>query len=169
MSKAFTRESDDETDEPPARAHGAELPEGARNYMTPAGAARQKDELDRLTHVERPALLAAGDPRALHALDHRLAFLRRRLEAQEIVDPASQPPGIALFGAEIVVHDEDGNSRRYRIVGVDEVDPPHGDVSWVSPLARALLGARVGDVVTVRSPRGDEELEVMEIGYRGGE
>jgi transcription elongation factor GreB len=169
MSKAFTRESDDDVEDQPARSYGAELPEGARNYATPAGAARQKDELDRLTHVERPALLAAGDTRALHELDRRLAFLRRRIEALEIVDPASQPPGVALFGATVVVEDEDGKERRYRIVGVDEVDPPRGDVSWVSPLAKALLGARVGDVVTVRSPRGDEELEVMAIGYRGAE
>jgi len=169
MSKAFTRESDNDVDDGPARSYGAELPAGARNYVTPAGAVRQKDELDRLMHVDRPALIAAADARALHELDRRLAFLHRRIEALEIVDPASQPPGVALFGATIVLRDEDGKERRCRIVGVDEANPERGDVSWVSPLAKALLGAKVGDVVTVRSPRGDEEIEVIEIGYRGGE
>ena len=167
MSKAFTRESDDAPDELPARSYGAELPDGAPNYMTAAGAARQRDELDRLTRVARPALLAAADPRALHELDRRIAFLRRRVEAVEVVDPASQPPGVALFGATIGLRDEDGEERRCRIVGVDEANPARGDVSWVSPLAKALLGARVGEVVTVRSPRGDEEIEVLEIGYLG--
>ena len=74
-----------------------------------------------------------------------------------------------LFGATIVLRDEDGKERTCRIVGVDEANPARGDVSWVSPLAKALLGATVGEVVTVRSPRGDEETEVIEIGYRGGE
>jgi transcription elongation factor GreB len=166
MSKAFTREPEDEVDDRPARSFGAELPEGARNYTTPAGAARQREELDRLAHVERPALLAAGDTRALHELDRRLAFLRRRVEALEVVDPASQPPGVALFGAAVRLRDDDGHERRCRIVGVDEANPARGDVSWFSPLARALLGARVGEVVTVRSPRGDEELEVVAIDSR---
>ena len=169
MSKAFTRESDDGIDDSPARSYGAELPPGARNYATPAGAARQRDEVERLTNVDRPALIASADTRALHELDRRLAFLRRRIEALEIVDPASQPPGIVLFGATIVLRDEDGKERTCRIVGVDEANPARGDVSWVSPLAKALLGAKVGEVVTVRSPRGDEEIEVIEIGYRGGE
>lgn len=167
MSKAFTRESDDDQDEGPARSYGAELPAGARNYSTPAGAARQKSDLDRLSHVDRPLLLASGDTRALHELDRRIAFVRRRIEAIEVVDPASQPPGAVLFGATVGLRDEDGNPRRCRIVGVDEASPARGDVSWVSPLAKALLGAKVGDVVTVRSPRGDEELEVIEIGYPG--
>ncbi|MEO5725355.1 MAG: transcription elongation factor GreB, partial [Byssovorax sp.] len=126
MSKAFTRESDDDGDDQPARSYGAELPAGARNYATPSGAARQKDELDHLTRVDRPALLAAGDTRALHELDRRLAFLRRRVEALEIVDPAIQPPGVALFGAAVVVRDEDGHERRCRIVGVDEANPARG-------------------------------------------
>ncbi len=165
MSKAFTREADTDSDDVPVRTYGAELPPGARNYATPAGAARQKEELDRLTHVDRPALIAAADTRALHELDRRLAFLRRRVEALEVVDPASQPHGIVLFGATVGLRDEEGHERRCRVVGVDEANPALGDVSWVSPLAKALLGAKVGEVVTVRSPRGDEELEVIEIGY----
>ena len=165
MSKAFTRETDDDLDDVPARSYGAELPAGARNYATPAGAARQKNELDHLIHIDRPALLAAADTRALHEIDRRIAFLRRRIEALEIVDPASQPPGVVLFGATIVLRDEDGKERSCRIVGVDEANPARGDVSWLSPLAKALLGAKVGDVVTVRSPRGEEEIEVIEIGY----
>jgi transcription elongation factor GreB len=165
MSKAFTRESDEDGDHAPARPLGAELPAGARNYMTPAGAARLREELERLSQVERPGLAAAGDARALREADRRIAFLGRRLEALEVVDPAGQPAGRALFGATVTVRDEGGAERRYRLVGVDEADPGRGDVSWLSPIAKALLGAQVGDVVVARSPRGDEELEVVQVSY----
>ena len=165
MSKAFTRESDEDADDAPARPLGSELPPGAKNYMTPAGAARLREALERLSRVERPALVAAGDARALREVDRRIAFLGRRLEALEIVDPARQPPGRALFGATITVRDEGGAERRYRLVGADEADPQRGDVSWLSPIARALLGTQVGDVVIARSPRGDEELEVVQVSY----
>ena len=133
--------------------------------MTPEGAARLREEVDRLARSDRPAALAAGDARALREIDRRLAFLGRRLGAVEVIDPASQPPGRVLFGATVAVRAEDGAERRYRIVGVDEADPQRGDVSWRSPMAAALLGAQVGDVVTMRTPRGDEELEVMAVTY----
>jgi transcription elongation factor GreB len=165
MSKAFTRESDDDHDEASERPLGAELPPGMKNYMTPDGAARLRDELDRLAQVERPAALAAADARALREVERRLAFLGRRLGALEVIDPASQPPGRVLFGATVVVRAEDGAEHRYRIVGIDEADARRGDVSWRSPIAAALLGAQVGDVVTVRTPRGAEELEVMAVSY----
>lgn len=163
MSKAFTRESDEEHDDAPARPLGAELPPGVKNYMTPAGAARLREEIERLSKLDRPAVAATDDARALRELDRRLAFLARRLEALEVIDPASQPPGRVLFGATVTVRGEDGAERRYRLVGIDEADPPRGEVSWRSPIATALLGAQVGSVVTVRSPRGDEELEVLAV------
>ena len=165
MSKAFTRESDEEHDDAPARPLGVELPPGVKNYMTPEGAARLRDELERLANVDRPAAAAVGDARALREIDRRRAFLGRRLEALEVIDPASQPPDRVLFGATVIVRGEDGAERRYRLVGVDEADPPRGDVSWRSPIAAALLGAHVGGVVTLRSPRGDEELEVVALRY----
>lgn len=164
MSKAFTREDDQEPDDT-IRPLGPELPAGVKNYVTPEGAARLREEIERLSQVARPALVTAGDTRALHELDRRLAFLGRRLEAAEIIDPASQPPDRVLFGATVTVRADDGAERRYRLVGIDEADPPRGDVSWRSPIAAALLGARVGDVVMLRSPRGDEELEVIAVSY----
>lgn len=163
MSKAFTKECDD--DEPILRPFGAELPAGVKNYITPAGARLLREEIARALHVERPALAAAGDARALRAMDMRLAFLGRRIDAVEIVDPATQPPHLALFGATVTVRDDSGAERRYRLVGVDEADPRRGDVSWLSPIAKALLGKQAGDIVTMRLPRGDEEIEVVEVSY----
>ncbi|AKT41159.1 GreA/GreB family elongation factor [Chondromyces crocatus] len=165
MSKAFTRESDDDLDDVPVRPLGAELPPGVKNYMTPEGAARLRDELERVTRLERPAIVAGGDARALRDLDRRIAFLARRIEALEVIDPARQPTERALFGATVTVRDDEERERNYRLVGVDEAAPSRGDVSWQSPIARALLGAEVGDVVTVKSPRGEEELEVLRVRY----
>ncbi|APR88096.1 Transcription elongation factor GreB [Minicystis rosea] len=164
MSKAFTRESDDD-DDAPARPLGAELPPGVKNYMTPEGAARLREEIDRVTQIDRPAAIAKGDARAIREVDRRLAFLGRRVEALEIIDPTTQPPDRVLFGATVTVRAEDGGERRYRLVGVDEADPARGDVSFRSPIALSLLGAEVGDVVVVRSPRGSEELEVIDVRY----
>lgn len=167
MSKAFTRESDDAPEEPSSRPFGPELPPGVRNYVTPEGARRLQEEIDRLARVDRPAAAAAGDAAALREIDRRLAFLQRRAEVSEMVDPATQPADEVRFGATVVVRDEAGVERRYRLVGIDEADPTRGDVSWLSPIARALLGARAGDDVTWRSPRGDEELEVVRVSYDG--
>lgn len=165
MSKAFTRESDEEHDDAPARSFGPELPPGVKNYMTPAGALRLREEIDRLTKIERPRVAAASDAVALREIDRRLAFLARRLEALQVIDPADQPRGRVLFGATVTVRGESGAEHRYRLVGIDEADPQRGDVSFRSPIATALLGAQVGDVVTVRLPRGDEELEVLAVSY----
>jgi transcription elongation factor GreB len=118
MSKAFTRETDEDGDAP-ARPLGADLPPGVKNYMTPEGARRLRAELDRLTQVDRPALVTAGDGRALREIDRRIAFLGRRLEALEVIEPASQPEGRVLFGATVAVRAEDGAERRYRLVGID--------------------------------------------------
>ncbi len=168
MSKAFTRESDDDLDDAASRPLGPELPPGVRNYMTPRGAALLREKLAELREVERPAALGASDGRALHEIDRKLAFLERRLEEGEVVDPATQPPGRARFGATVVVSSEGGDERRYRLVGIDEADPARGDVSWLSPVAKALLGAEAGDLVTLRTPRGSEELEVVRVTYEAG-
>jgi transcription elongation factor GreB len=165
MSKAFTRESDQDQDDAPERPLGAELPPGVKNYLTPAGAARLRREIEGLGQRDRSALVAAGDARALREIDRRLEFLGRRLAALEVIDPASQPAGRVLFGATVTLRAEDAAVRRYRLVGVDEAEPSRGEVSWRSPLATALLGAQEGDVVTLRSPRGDDELTVLSVRY----
>jgi transcription elongation factor GreB len=193
MSKAFTRESetadelDDDVEAPP-------LPAGTRNYMTPDGFARLKGELDRLTGRERPALVATvawaagngdrsenGDylygKKRLREIDRRIRFLVKRLDAAEVVDPASprdeDSADRVYFGATVTVRDARGDERTVSIVGVDETDAARGYISWISPMARALIRAREGDTVTLRTPAGAEELEVVEVAYRplatGGE
>jgi transcription elongation factor GreB len=185
MSKAFTRETDaeDEGDDDVA----SPLPLGARNYMTPGGFARLKAELDELTGRERPALVATvawaasnGDrsenadylygKKRLREIDRRIRFLVKRLDAAEVVDPSlprdDEAGGRVFFGATVTVRDAGGDERTVSIVGIDEADAARGYVSWISPMARALLRAREGDTVVVRTPSGDEELEVLEVDYR---
>lgn len=115
MSKAFTRESD-EADDAPARPLGADLPAGVRNYMTPEGAARLRGEVEHLTHVARLAAAASGDACALREADQRLAFLIRRVELLEVIDPKAQLADRVRFGATITLRGENGAERRYRIV-----------------------------------------------------
>ena len=158
MSKAFTRESDDGPDEVVAMADLALAP-GEENYVTPAGAARLRAEIDALREAPRT------DARQRLVADQRLAALLRRLEQSEVVDPLAQPKDRALFGATVTVVGEDERERRYRIVGIDEADARRGRLSWRSPVARALLGRRVGDVATVRTPSGEEQLEIVRIAY----
>lgn len=160
MSKAFTKEGEGGGEElPPVD----EWPAGVKNYLTPEGLAALKAEIDRLRDAPR------SDAAGKRAVEQRLAALLRRLEAAEVVDPATQPPDVARFGAGVTVEDEAGARRRYRIVGVDEADPRRGRVSWRSPIARALSGRRVGDVATVRTPAGEQELTVMAIDYDGND
>lgn len=184
MSKAFTKESDgdggaeDELDSP-----DTEIPQGTKNYITPGGAARLKDELHRLLHVERPEVVRVvswaasngdrsenGDyiygKRRLREIDRRIRFLTKRLDNAEVVDPAAQKSDRVLFGATVTVADEDGVRKKFVIVGVDEIDAARGHVSWLSPVARALLNSRLGEVVTLQTPRGEQELEVLKIEYR---
>lgn len=180
MSKSFTRETDREEDGegPPEPS----LPKGTKNYITPEGYERLKAELKKLLYEERPALVKTvswaasnGDrsenadyiygKRRLREIDRRIRFLTKRIEAAEVVDPAARKSDRVLFGATVVVADEDGARTTYRIVGIDESDPSKKRVSWISPIARALLNARVGDVVTFRSPKGEEEIEIVEIRY----
>ena len=180
MSKAFTKESDadDELD----RDEDAGIPGGFTNYVTPAGHRRLAEELDRLWKVDRPKLVetiawAAGNgdrsengdyiygKRKLREIDRRIRFLGKRLDSAVVVDNAGKDHEQVFFGATVTVLAEEGTERTVSIVGVDELDPVRGRVSWISPIATALLKASVGDVVTMRTPRGVEELEILAIRY----
>jgi transcription elongation factor GreB len=186
VSKAFTKETDG-PEPPDSNDEGADdepaLPKGTRNYITPAGADRLKAELKKLLHEERPELVKViswaasngdrsenGDyiygKRRLREIDRRIRFLTKRLEAAEIIDPTTQIADRVLFGATVTVRDEDDVERIYRIVGIDETDVRNGHVSWISPVAKALLGASAGDTVTLRTPKGDEDLEVVRVEYK---
>jgi transcription elongation factor GreB len=152
------------------------------NYITPGGARRLKEELHRLLATDRPEVVRTvswaasngdrsenGDyiygKRRLREIDRRIRFLQKRLEAARVVDPLAQKGDRVVFGATVTVADEDGDERTYRIVGIDESEPTVGKVSWISPLAKTLMGARVGDGVTLRTPKGEEELEVLEVRF----
>jgi len=160
------------------------LPAGAKNYITPAGHARIHAELQQLLDVERPALVKTvawaasnGDrsenadyqygKRRLRQIDSRIRFLARRMEAAEVVDPARQEnTEQVFFGATVTYATSGGDESTIQIVGVDEAVPSAGRISWVSPVARALLKARAGDLVNLMTPAGREELEVLEIRYQ---
>ena len=150
------------------------LPPGARNYMTSAGAARQAAELKELQVVRRPDLAAkaAAEPapgparRALGECDRRIAYLSRMQSLLEVVDPAAQRSDRVRFGATVNVRQSPGGDRRVRIVGVDEAEPGSGNVSWISPIARSLMGARVGDTVRCELPSGPTRMKVLSIDYR---
>jgi len=179
MSKAFVKESGHEPE--PAEAEDAALPPGGKNYITPAGFARLKAELARLVEVERPEVVktvtwaaSLGDrsenadyiygKRRLREIDRRVRFLIKRLEAAEVVNSSGRDTDQVFFGATVRVRSQSAE-RQVSIVGVDEVDPAHGRVSWRSPIAKALIKAREGDTVTVRAPGGDEQLEILEVRY----
>lgn len=179
MSKAFTREQDDYDDEPEAEASA---PPVAKNYITPAGHRRLKDELAQLWETERPKLVetiawaaANGDrsenadylygKRRLREVDRRIRFLSRRLDVAEVVDNAGREGDQVFFGATVDYVDRAGIERTVSIVGIDEVDPARGRISWVSPVAQALLKAREGDSVTVRTPAGAEQVEILAVRY----
>jgi transcription elongation factor GreB len=180
ISKAFTKEGDGD-DEDDDLAPSAE-PQGFTNYITPGGLRRLCDEAAHLWKVERPKLVdviawaaSNGDrsengdyiygKRRLREIDRRLRFLNRRIDTAVVVDNAGRAHERVYFGATVTVADERGEERTVAIVGVDESDPGRGRVSWISPIATALLKASVGDVVTLRTPRGSEELEVLAIRY----
>jgi transcription elongation factor GreB len=182
MSKAFTKETDAEEDDEPEAAPA--LPAGAKNYMTQQGFRRLQEELRQLARVERPKVVetvswAAGNgdrsengdyiygKRRLREIDRRMRYLAKRLENAEAVDPARQKNREQVFfGATVTYANVETDAEHsVKIVGVDEVDAEAGLVSWVSPIARALLKARVGDVVEVRTPAGVERVEVVSIRY----
>jgi transcription elongation factor GreB len=182
MSKAFTKEPDGEDDDERDVDADAGLPGGFTNYITPAGRQRLNDELTRLWKVDRPRLVdtiawaaSNGDrsengdyiygKRKLREIDRRIRFLSKRLDSAVVVDNAGKDHDRVYFGATVTIADASGAERTVTIVGVDELDLARGRVSWISPIATALLKASVGDVVTLRKPRGTEELEIVAIRY----
>ena len=163
------REQDGITDEP-------------KNYITPAGYRRLQDELARLWKAERPQVVATvawaagnGDrsenadyiygKRKLREIDRRIRYLAKSLDRAVVVDNAAKKRERVYFGATVTIADESGDEREVTIVGVDELDVGDARVSWRSPLAKALMSAKVGDTVTLRAPRGLERLEIIAIRY----
>ena len=158
------------------------MSDGFKNYITPAGYRRLQDELARLWKVERPAMVttvawAAGNgdrsengdyiygKRKLREIDRRIRYLSKSLDSAIVIENAGKAHDRVYFGATVTFLHESAGERVVSIVGVDELDSGSARVSWQSPLAKSLLKARVGDVVTVRSPRGPERLEVLAIRY----
>ena len=191
MNKAFTRESDGE-DDGHEHDHAAEeaargLPIGVKNYITPSGLQRLKDELRFLLTRERPAVTRVvawaasnGDrsenadyqynKRRLREIDRRIRFLTKRIDAAEVVDPEAPRSGRAatqvFFGATVRYANAAATERVVSIVGIDEADVSHGRISWISPLAKALIKAQEGDRITVKTPAGDENLDVLSVEYK---
>ena len=183
MSKAFTKENDSEDDED-ENPTAVQLPPGSKNYMTRRGYDILRKELDHLVRAERPKLVETvawaasngdrsenGDyiygKKRLREIDRRIRFLIKRIESAEVVDPESQQ-GVeqVFFGATVSISDlSDESEEAWQIVGVDEADASSGRISWISPLARALMKAREGDVVRFVSPAGVREVEVLEVRY----
>ena len=175
MSKAFTRESDDLPDQPVLPRQSSSLPPGAKNYLTPDGERRLREELDRLVQVERPELaaetknqdssVASPHQRQLQVLDQRIHYLQESLQSAVVVTPPVAPENQVRFGATVTVRERNGSESRYRIVGVDETDLDRGWVSWLSPIAKALLNARLGQRVRLKLSTGDTELEIVHVVY----
>ena len=182
MNKAFTRESDPPDDDDDDSG-AAVLPQGAKNYITVAGYRRLRDELMTLLDDERPKVVETvswaakngdrsenGDylygKKRLREIDRRIRFLTKRLDIAEVVDPSLHHGNEQVFfGATVRYASDHGEERTIRILGIDEAESARGEVSWISPIARALLKARVGDEVQLTTPRGTENLEVLEVSY----
>jgi transcription elongation factor GreB len=182
MSKAFTRENDQVDEDQDAGA--PPIPAGLKNYITPAGFKRLKEEALHLLDKERPELVKViqwaasnGDrsenadyiygKRRLREIDRRIRFLTKRLDAAVVVDPAErEETDQVFFGATVTVLSNDGAEKTYSIIGIDEADVSRGRISWISPLAKALIKTREGDTVTVRTPGGDESLEIVSVKYK---
>ena len=179
MSKAFTKDTSDAPEEeleaPPA------LPAGGKNYISPQGYARLKAELRELVEVERPEVVKTvtwaasngdrsenGDylygKKRLREIDRRVRFIIKHLESAEVVQSSGRDTDQVFFGARVRIKSKDA-IREIQILGVDEVDPPRGIVSWISPIAKALIKAREGDTVNLRTPAGEERLEILEVRY----
>lgn len=180
MSKAFVKESDEDDD---LEAGTPPIPPGTKNYMTPEGHRRLKDELLHLIDVERPEVVKVvswaasngdrsenGDylygKRRLREIDRRIRFLTKRLDKAEVVDPSvHQGSDQVFFGATVTYENQVGDEHTVTIVGIDELDPLNGRISWISPVARALTKAREGDSVTLRTPSGVDELTILLVSY----
>jgi transcription elongation factor GreB len=183
MSKAFTRETDAPADDDDEDIAAPALPSGAKNYLTPAGYARLRGELLELLDVERPKIVEVvswaakngdrsenGDylygKKRLREIDRRIRFLTKRLDIAEVADPSMHFGGEQVFfGATVTYANQRDEERTVTIKGVDEVDNLNGEISWVSPIARALLKTRVGDEVQLMTPGGLEQIEVIAVEY----
>jgi transcription elongation factor GreB len=183
MSKAFTKESDQD-DDADQDAGAPPIPAGPKNYITPAGFKRLKDEALHLLDKERPELVKVihwaasnGDrsenadyiygKRRLREIDRRIRFLTKRMDVAVVVDPAArEDTDQVFFGATVTLVGRGGAEKTYSIVGIDETDLSRGRISWISPLAKALIKARDGDTVTVKTPGGDESLEIVGVEYK---
>jgi transcription elongation factor GreB len=183
MSKAFTREDETPEDDFEGDDDSNPIPPGSKNYLTPIGWRRMRDELQWLVTSERPAVTSVvswaaklGDrsenadyqygKRRLREIDRRIRYLTKRLEAAEVVDPATrEETDQVFFGATVTYANAKGEEQTIRIVGIDETDPARHYVSWISPIARAFIKCREGDTVQLRTPGGVEDLEIVEVRY----
>jgi transcription elongation factor GreB len=181
MNKAFVKESDGDDDD----LEGAlpAIPAGSKNYMTPQGHQRMKEELLRLIDVDRPEVVkivswaaSNGDrsengdyiygKRRLREIDRRIRFLTKRLDLAEVVDPSVHHGSDQIFfGATVTYENQAGEEHTVTIVGIDELDPLNGKISWISPVARALTKAREGDSVVLKTPAGLDELTILDVSY----
>jgi len=183
MNKAFTKESEADDDDDAVAAGLPALPAGMRNYITPAGYGRLRHELMSLLDDERPKIVEIvswaakngdrsenGDylygKKRLREIDRRIRFLTQRLEIAEVADPSvHHGRDQVFFGATVTYTTADGSERTVTIKGIDEADSLNGEISWISPVARALLKAREGDEVTLVTPAGTERIEVVQVQY----
>ncbi len=185
MSKAFVKESENESEDSEEELAEASrgIPQGTKNYITPGGYEKLRLELKDLLDKQRPELVKTvswaasnGDrsenadyiygKRRLREIDRRIRFLQKRLENAEIVNPSKQKSDRVLFGATVTIENEEGVKHTYQIVGIDESNPAAEKISWIAPLAKALLNSKKGDVVSFRSPKGEEDLTILEIKYQ---
>ena len=182
MNKAFVKESSDDEDDDQASGLPP-IPPGAKNYITPEGYQRIREELFSLIDVERPEVVkivhwaaSNGDrsengdyiygKRRLREIDRRIRFLTKRLDLAQVVDPTiHHGSDQVFFGATITYLNQQGMEQTVRIVGIDEIDPLHGKISWVSPVARALTKSKEGDIVTLITPSGPDQLEIIAVEY----
>ena len=182
MSKAFTKETDQDDDDE-AAALALAIPPGSKNYITPAGYQRIKDELLQLIDVDRPEVVRVvhwaasngdrsenGDyiygKKRLREIDRRIRFLTKRMDLAEVVNPSvHHGSDQVFFGATVTYSNPSGEERTVTIVGIDELDPLKGKISWISPVARTLTKAREGDTVTLHTPNGVEELDILKVSY----
>ena len=183
MNKAFVKESGDGDGDDDVDGALPAIPAGAKNYITPDGYQRIKDELLQLIDVDRPEVVrivhwaaSNGDrsengdyiygKRRLREIDRRIRFLTKRLDSAEVVDPSMHHGSDQVFfGATVTYENQSGEAHTVTILGIDELDPLHGKISWVSPVARALTKAREGEAVTLRTPAGMEELTILQVSY----
>jgi transcription elongation factor GreB len=178
MSRAFVDESAQQPHEEDAPELKITLPPGAKNYSTPRGAEKLRAELADLQRVQRPRLMASigriGDTdkgelsaerRRLREMDRRIEYVSRMCSNLEVIDPAQQKSDRVIFGATVGVREQGGTERTYRIVGVDEAEPEAGSISWLSPVARALVAKKVGETVTLKLPVGETKLTITAISF----